>query len=45
MINIETFIMSLKVTWIKKIFDSYNNWVLKTNYLKRLEKHGSDLFF
>ena len=29
----------------KEILDSYNDWVLKTNYLKRLEKHGSDLFF
>ena len=28
-INIEKFIMSLKVTWIKKILDSYNNGVLK----------------
>ena len=45
MINIEKFIMSLKVTWIKKILDSYNNGVLKKNYLKRLERHGSDLFF
>ena len=45
MINIEKFIMSLKVTWVKKILDSCNNGVLKKNYLKKLEKYGSDLFF
>ena len=45
MINIEKLIMSLKVTWIKKILDSYNNGVLKKIYLKRLERYGSDLFF
>ena len=44
MINIENFIMSLKVTWIKKILDSYNNGVLKKKHLKRLERHGSDFF-
>ena len=45
MINIEKFIMSLKVTWVKKILDSCNNGVLKKKYLKKLEKYGSDLFF
>ena len=45
MINIERFIMSLKVTWVKKILDSCNNGVLKNNYLKKIEKYGSDLFF
>ena len=45
MINIEKCIMSLKVTWVKKILDSCNNGVLKKNYLKRLEKYGSDFFF
>ena len=34
MINIEKFIMSLKVTWIKKILDSYNNGVLKKFILR-----------
>ena len=34
MINIENFIMSLKVTWIKKILDSYNNGVLKKIILR-----------
>ena len=29
MIDIKKTIMSLKVTWIKKILDSYNNEVLK----------------
>ena len=45
MINIEKFIMSLKVTWVKKILDSCNNGVLKKIYLKKLEKYGSALFF
>ena len=31
MIKIEKFIMSLKVTWVKKILDSCNNGVLKKN--------------
>ena len=44
MINIEKFIMSLKVTWVKKLLDSCNNGVLK-KYLKKIEKYGSDLFF
>ena len=46
MINIEKFIMSLKATWIKKILDCYTNGVLKKTHenLKRLERHGSDLF-
>ena len=34
MINIEKFIMFLKVTWIKKILDSYKNGVLKKNVLR-----------
>ena len=39
MINIEKFIMSLKVTWVKKISDSCNIGVLNENYLKKLEKY------
>ena len=41
MIDVETFIKSLKICWIKRMIESEDNGILKNIYLSKLVTDGS----
>lgn len=43
MINVQSFIHALKISWIKRLKGAQNQW--KHAYNKELNKHGGDLMF
>ena len=45
LIDIEKFTYSLKASWIKRLFYSQNNTVLKQFYNKQIIKYGENLLF
>ena len=45
MIDIKTFINSLKASWIKRIYDENNNGMWKNIYKNKLKKYGQKMFF
>ena len=45
MIDIETFIWSLKAGWVKRLAQTENNKLLKTVYEKDLNQFGGDILF
>ena len=45
MIDLEMFIMSLKISWLKRISVSENNRTINYIYLEKLKNVGGKLFF
>lgn len=45
MIDIKTFLYSLKASWIKRILDKNSSGAWKTFYKNKLEKFGGDIIF
>ena len=45
MIDMETFIKSLKVCWIKRMIGSEDNGILKSIYLSKPKPFGGQLLF
>ena len=45
MIQLETFIKSLKISWIKRILETAETSMLSQIYLSNLQKYGGKLFF
>ena len=45
MIDLETFIKSLKICWIKRMIESEDNGILKNIYLSKLKPFGGKLLF
>ena len=45
MIDIETFIWSLKAGWVKRLAQTENNKLLKTVYERDLNQFGGDILF
>ena len=45
MIDLETFIKSLKICWIKRMIESEDNRILKNIYLSKLKPFGGKLLF
>ena len=45
MIDMETFIKSLKICWIKRMIESEDNRILKNIYLSKLKPFGGKLLF
>ena len=45
MIDLETFIKSLKICWIKRMIESEYNGILKSIYLSKLKPFGGKLVF
>ena len=45
MIDIKTFVLSLKASWVKRILDKDNNGQWKQIYLNKLKNYGGELLF
>ena len=45
MIDLETFIKSLKLCWIKRMIESEDNGIRKNNYLSKLKPFGGKFLF
>ena len=45
MIDLETFIRSLKITWIKRIIESDAKGILNKLYMQKLKPLGGSLLF
>ena len=45
MIDLETFIKSLKICWIKRMIESEDDGILKNIYLSKLKPFGGKLLF
>ena len=44
MIDLETFIKSLKICWMKRMIESEDNGILKNIYLSKLKPFGGNFF-
>ena len=45
MIDLETFMKSLKICWIKRMIESDDDGLIKTLYLDKLKQFGGNLLF